>query len=194
MKNILIQINKASELGNTTYLSFLKSTNSHLFKESIKSAIVLASYNGHINVLNWFKNNFPEENLYTCSAIEMASCGGQINVLHWFKTRYDIKITNISYSAILACSMGHLKVLTWLHSNMTKIFQETVNISCMISHASYGGHNEILDWIYENITQNFMCLYDDMDIALENKKKNTLYWFKNKFPLEHDQWKLQLQE
>src|ERR1700742_2801237 len=49
-----------------------------------KSGIKKASANGHIDVLNWLKNNGFEFK-YTYDAINKASKNGHIAVLDWFK-------------------------------------------------------------------------------------------------------------
>jgi hypothetical protein len=196
MKKILMLINKASESGNIISLSNLKQYNKKIFTYTytLRSAIALASYNGHINVLNWFKETFPNQNLYTRDAIEMASCNGQITVLNWFKKHYNDKIIDILDSIILACDKGHLNTLIWFHLNMSENYIKNIDFSCAISHASHNGHIEILDWIYHNISKNFECLYDDMDMAFENKQVNVLYWFKSKFPIEYEKWNMLLME
>lgn len=188
MKEVLKLINNASETGNVSSLIRLKQTNEETFSDIPRSAIVLASHGGHINVLNWFKETFPDQNLYTHYAIEMASYNGQIKTLDWFKEHYDNKITDILDSMIMASNRGHVEVLIWFFTNMPERFKKCTDLSCVISHASHGGHVKILDWIYCNVTKKFECLHDDMDMAFENKKDNVLCWFENKFSIEFEQW------
>ncbi len=57
------------------------------------NAIDMASKNGHIDVLNWFKNNNLDLKC-TTYAMRMASCNGDIEVLDFLKNS-NIKIKNI---------------------------------------------------------------------------------------------------
>ena len=132
MKKILIEINKASETGSTILLSDLKQKYKDLFVYAPRSSVVLASYNGHTNVLNWFKTNYTDQNLYTHYAIEMSSCNGQTKILDWFKKYYSGEFTDIKCSIILACHNVHLNALTLFYSNMTKGIAKNMDFSCAI--------------------------------------------------------------
>ena len=95
-------------LHKTNLNIFVIENNKVLYKNNI---INNACKNGHIQVLEWFKNSGYEFK-YDENAIDYASYYGHIQVLEWFKNsgyefkydKYTIKST--SYS-------GHVQVLEW---------------------------------------------------------------------------------
>ena len=99
-------INKQNEILNDVDLVYLASVNGFVsvlewFKNTefefkyTKHAINGASANAHINVLEWFKNS-PYEFKYSASAINMAAENKHINVLEWFlNSPYEFKYSTI---------------------------------------------------------------------------------------------------
>ena len=88
----------------------------HNYKNSVVrfvDKIVYASSNGHVNILEWFKNNKYEiEFEYSQDSINEASKEGHINVLEWWKNSgYEF---NYDEDAIHGASLnGHINVLDW---------------------------------------------------------------------------------
>src|ERR1700761_9115935 len=73
-----------------------------------KSGIEKASANGHIAVLNWFKNSGFEFK-YTDYAIDQASLNGHVAVLDWFKNSgFEFIYTN--NAIVWASNNGHVAV------------------------------------------------------------------------------------
>src|ERR1700744_4006768 len=109
-----------------------------------KSSIEKASANGHIDVLNWLKNNGFEFK-YINDAINSASKKGHIAVLDWFKNSgFQFKYTN--YTIDWASSNGYVAVLNWF-KNSDFEFKYT---SDAIYWASIYGHVAVLNWFKNN--------------------------------------------
>ena len=82
--NIILKkgtVNTYYRLGLINILKKLKKNNEYFISDT---GIDLASENGHINILKWFKNSGLELK-YTDDAIDWASEYDHINVLKWFK-------------------------------------------------------------------------------------------------------------
>ena len=74
-----------------------------------------ASFNGHIQVLEWFKNSGYEFK-YSKNAIIWASKNKKIQVLEWFKNSgYEFKYSK--YAINEACYNEHIKILEWFIKN-----------------------------------------------------------------------------
>ena len=70
-----------------------------------------ASNNGHISVLDWFKNSGFEFR-YSDNAIDWASENGHVRVLHWFKkSGFEFKYSN--WAIDWASKNRHVEVLNW---------------------------------------------------------------------------------
>ena len=98
-----------------------------------------ASKNGHIDVLEWFKNSGYKFK-YSVNAIKLASQNCHVNVLKWFKNSgYEFKY---SADAIdLASENGHVNVLEWF-KNSGYEFKYSENT---IDWLSYNRHVNILE-------------------------------------------------
>ena len=101
-----------------------------------------ASYYGHIEVLEWFKNSGYEfeYNKYEY-AINNAAGNGYIEILEWFKNSgYEFKYNE--YAINYASENGHIQVLDWF-KNSGYEFEYNKDA---IKWASKNGHIKILDW------------------------------------------------
>ena len=88
--NMLI-LGKKYNLSNIDDLKYILNN----INPSTNGLIDWASENGHVNVLEWFKNSGYEFK-YTSNAIDWASENGHVNVLKWFKK--DRKSTRLNSS------------------------------------------------------------------------------------------------
>ena len=116
--------------------NILKHTNLNIFviKNNkviyINNIIFYASFNGHIKVLEWFKNSGYEFK-YSKNAINNASQGGHIKVLEWFKNsgykfKYDKEAFKTECIKILKFYCNNIdikKVIKWSNPN---IFKKTI--------------------------------------------------------------------
>ena len=99
-------------LQKTDLNIFVVENNKVLYKNNI---INCASENGHIQVLEWFKNSGYEFK-YTEDATNGASINKHIEVLEWFKNsgyefKYDIWMVNN------ASQYGNIKILEWVKNS-----------------------------------------------------------------------------
>ena len=77
---------KSIIINNSIYSNISKiiQQNNISFKDFHIKIIDRASLNGHINILEWFKNS-EYEFKYSNYAIDCASYHGHINILEWYK-------------------------------------------------------------------------------------------------------------
>jgi hypothetical protein len=124
-------------LHKTDLNIYVIENNKVLYKNNI---INNASENGHIQVLEWFKNSGYEFK-YDNYAISYASKSGNIKVLEWFKNsgyefKYDVRAIN------WASDKGNIKVLEWFKNSK----YEFKYSEWAINNASMRGHVEVLEW------------------------------------------------
>jgi hypothetical protein len=102
-------------LHKTNLNIFVIENNKVLYKNNI---INNACKNGHIQVLEWFKNSGYEFK-YDENAIDYASQNGHIQVLEWFKNSgYEFKYNE--YAMNHASQNGHIQVLEWFKNTNYK--------------------------------------------------------------------------
>ena len=113
-------------LHKTDLNIFAIENNKVMYKNNI---IYNASKNGHIEVLEWFKNSGYEFNKYIKEAINYVFQSGNIQVLEWFKNSgYEFKY---NYGAIITASIkGNIQVLKFYSKNINikKLIKWTFNI------------------------------------------------------------------
>ena len=114
--------------------------NSELNFRHTENAINYASGNGHINILRWFKNSGFEFK-YTDYAIDWASENGHINILEWFKNSgFEFKYTD--YAIDWASENGYVNVLEWFKNSGFELKYSTR----AIDWASENGYVNVLEW------------------------------------------------
>ncbi|KAI9217509.1 hypothetical protein BC828DRAFT_418058 [Blastocladiella britannica] len=70
-----------------------------------------ASRNGHVDVLEWWRNSGLELK-YTRQAMDDASCNGHVDVLEWWRhSGLELKYTHQAMDQ--ASNKGHINVLSW---------------------------------------------------------------------------------
>ena len=107
----------------------------------INNRLEITAKNGHIAVLNWFKN-CGFEFKYNSGAINDASKNGHIAVLDWFKNSgFKFKYDNLAID--YASANGHIAVLNWFKNSGFKIEYDEYVINC----ALFNGHTAVLDWL-----------------------------------------------
>ena len=95
-----------------------------------KTGIKIASLNGHVDVLNWLKNNGFE---FKCTgdAINRASENGHVAVLDWLKNSgFQFKYSDFAIN--MASSNGHVAVLNWFKHSGFEFRYTKMNISVPI--------------------------------------------------------------
>ena len=117
-------------LHKTNLNIFVIQNNKVLYKNNI---INNACKNGHIQVLEWFKNSgyeFKHEFKYDYQAIYDASQNGHIRVLEWFKIsgykfKYNKNAFKTNFNKILKfyCNINIKKLIKWSSLN---IFKKTI--------------------------------------------------------------------
>ena len=108
-------------------------------------AINNASENGHIQVLEWFKNSGYEFK-YNEMAINYASVNGHIQILEWFKNSgYEFKYGAYAIAIKWAFSERRIQVLKWFKTSGYKFKYDKL----VINLASFYGHVQVLKF-YSN--------------------------------------------
>ena len=134
----------------------------------VNDIIFNASKNGHVKVLEWFKNSGYEFKYNQC-AIDFASGYGHIKVLEWFKNSgYEFKYDR--YAIINACNRGHIKVLEWFKNSGYELKYDKL----AINEACKNGHVQVLEW-FKNSEYEFK--YDKY--VLRTKFLKILKFFSN---------------
>jgi hypothetical protein len=135
-------------------------------------AIDMASANGHVNVLDWWKNNKLYMS-YSILAIDLASSNGHIEVLEWWKNSgLELKYTR---DAIDNASEKCLyEVLEWWKKSGLKIFHGNRTMN----YATRDNDIKMLEWWKES---GLECMYDRniMTIALRSNDIKTIEWWIN---------------
>jgi hypothetical protein len=156
-------------LHKTDLNIFVIQNNKVLYKNDI---INCASFYGHIQVLEWYKNSGYEFK-YDIWAIYLASKNGHIQVLEWFKNfGYEFKYNNNAINN--ASRNGHIQVLEWF-KNSGYEFKYDENA---IYYASIYGHIKVLEW-FKNSGYEFKYNNDAINMASYYGQVEVLKWFKN---------------
>ena len=158
--------NYAAEKGRIDILQQVHEQEPLIF-ENYNDFATIASQYGHLNVLEFFKNNNIEFDVYTCAKIAAeygflhiiqwlhqngcdpnyvhenswtccgAASGGHLHILQWLRNH---GYQWDRYTCFKAAGNGHLHVLQWARENGCPWDEETCN------HAARYGHLHILQW------------------------------------------------
>jgi hypothetical protein len=143
-----------------------------------EDAINKASENGHVEILEWFKNSSYEFN-YDEDAINKASKNGHIEILEWFKNSgYEFKYNNISSL--------NIDVLEWFKNYGYK-FKNNIDL---IDRAALFGDIEVLEWLKKNnypIKPNFNII---RTAASQNQIKILDWLKKNNYKIIYNKYTL----
>ena len=109
---------KKLEIFELGYLNIIKILYNDTNYQYPNDTIVLVCKNGHVNILEWFKNSGFEFR-YTSDAIDSATKNDHINVLDWFKNSgLEFRYTN--HTINWASGNGHIHILNWFKNNNYK--------------------------------------------------------------------------
>lgn len=140
--NIVNIINIASKEGYIDVLNRLKTHNVKLMYN--ECAINHASSNGHIKILNWWKDQVGFKLKYTNLAINNASSKGQISVLNWW-INSGLKLKYDKWAIIGASFYGNVEVLEWWLEANKRGHKFKYN-QAAITLASRNGQLDVLCW------------------------------------------------
>ena len=164
-------INNVCCLGRVHTLEFLKS--SYLFPEFPEytdNTLIHASNNGHISVLEWWKNSgLPLK--YNNDAINYASLSGHVAVLEWWKNS-GLPLQYDDLAVHGASENGHINVLEWWKNSCLKLIYGNI--------LTYPSHSDrdlvaVLEW-WKNSGLEIIYTTCEMDYA---HKPHVLEWWKN---------------
>jgi hypothetical protein len=179
-------IHNASKNGNIEILDWILKSEYELncVSNSIHIHIHTACMDGHLNVLEWFRNNIINDNIkmseYLKDSTYTIVSYGHVHILDWMKNNNIIIIGNISSNSFfdLICRNGYVHILDWMKNNNI----EYLPYGSSIGYACKNGHVSILEWFKNNGGIN----YDDecIKMALENEHIEILEWFKSNANIE----------
>jgi hypothetical protein len=176
--NIPYFISGVCAVGYVDTLEYLYNTMDNRFDYN-ENAIFMASVNGHINVLTWWKNSGLELK-YSEQTLDITSSLGMINSLIWWKNSgLELKYSDNALN--LASENGHIHVLEWwLKSNLPLKYDENA-----LDLASKYGHIHVLEWWLKS---NLPLKYDEnaLDFASKRGHVDVLeWWHKSNLPLKY---------
>jgi hypothetical protein len=160
--------------GRTDILEMWKNKNTHPphIHSYSSETLSIASYRGHVNVLEWWKNSGLFLKYYNDSLLGPCRCG-HINVLEWWKNsglqlKYDKSTLNI------ASYYGHINVLDWWkNSGLQLIYDEYA-----MDNASGNNQVDVLDWW---VNSGLELRYSSSALVWASDEGNikVLQWWKN---------------
>ena len=158
-------------LHKTDLNIFVIENNKALYMNNI---INNASKNGHIQVLEWFKNSGYEFK-YDEWAINNASDNGHIQVLEWFKNSgYEFKYNE--WAINYASNNGHIKVLEWFKNSGYEFKYSASAIywaSDIIYWACKNGNIQVLKFYSNNVNIKKLIKYTQKIIFIKTIKFKT---------------------
>eukprot|EP00734_Pompholyxophrys_sp_LG126_P000076 Pompholyxophrys_sp_v1_NODE_4_length_15125_cov_6.573656.p5 type:complete len:246 gc:universal NODE_4_length_15125_cov_6.573656:14011-14748(+) len=127
-----------------------------------RNAVDLACFNGHVHILEWWKNKH----------------------IVWWKKLFNKNMMSFSEHALYsACHQGNMQVLKWLFNNsnlyIPVMHQYTFFPINMIVYACGGGHIEIVIWLYfyfKNDINISRVLMNGLVYAAGNNKIKVVKW------------------
>lgn len=141
--------------------------------ECLEKSIAIACYNGHINVLEWFKKSELgfKNSYYT---IDLACENGHLKVIEWFlHNGFDLRYTDNAVD--FACRNGHMYILMWfVDSGYEFLYSEYA-----IAFACKYGHLKVLKFFRKH-NLPFMYHKDTIGATLGNDHYHILDWITKK--------------
>ena len=161
--NMIILGNRYSLLDINTYIKF------GLQIENNENIIDLASGQGQIEVLNWWKKS--GFNLkYSYYALDRASSNGQIKVLNWWK-KSGLELKYSDYALDWASGNARIEILNWWkNSGLELKYSDRA-----LNWASQNDHIEVLNW-WKNSGLELKYSNCALGLASENGKTEVLNW------------------
>jgi len=166
----VMYIKRVIQHGNLKLLEVLKSLN----LISVCTTVMFeASWYGHANILEWWKNSGLPLN-YDCDEIDYASSYGRVNVLEWWKNSgLSLEYTEDALDDIpIRCDKAIDVLEWWKHSGLELKYSEKALLNASWAR---GGRIDVLDW-WKNSGLILKLKYRaDMSLYCENVIK----WWEN---------------
>jgi hypothetical protein len=163
--------------------------------------LVAVCMRGHVEILEWWKNNHKGQLTYNSVMLDYASAYGHVKVFEWWKNS-GLSVLYSKDAFVFATLNGHLDMIKWLYeyelSNEEKVSEEmkknpyyhlmpkttleTYSNEILIL-AIEAGHINILEWVK---SKNIISCEDSsdiistyVDVASSTGNFDVLEWFKN---------------
>jgi hypothetical protein len=106
-----------------------------------------ACSNGHVDILQWWKNSDANFKIDTTISITNASTEGRVNVLEWLK-HSGLELEYNNCPICMACCRGHVDVLEWWKQSGLKLKYHSLDDKDLntLSSASLHNHIDVLQW------------------------------------------------
>jgi hypothetical protein len=160
--------------SDSNYIRNLKMMSKIKNHESNKNIINDAINNGHVSVIDWFKNSGLKFE-YSKIAFNNAIGNANFGVLIWFKNS-DLKLKYSDKGIRSAVVNGHLNVLQWLKFN-----ELNYNYKNICEDAATYNRIDILSWLKENN----LLFVDEIECYTISKIIGNNYFDTLKFLLEN---------
>ncbi|ORZ38519.1 hypothetical protein BCR44DRAFT_1428420 [Catenaria anguillulae PL171] len=190
-------LDAASEVGHVNVLQWF--LDSHLVAAGTSfsnAATALASLNGHVHVLDWWRTNETKvgvisdgDDLFSNVDVISSACAkSQLAVLDWLHSYFEstgennVDFTPLTYGWVDAAENNQVGVLEWLKANKIPFPQSGsgYGMYCWIDYACNGknasGCIEVLDWWYEN-TNRKQYSFKAIEWASALGRLNVLQWW-----------------
>lgn len=148
----------------TTSAGLLQSSSSN----AIELTLEAATANGHLHIVQWLHETFPERKNKTW-AIDTAAENGHLAIMQWLHATKSM-LDRASMAAMdEAARNGRLDIVQWLHDNRSEGCS-TRAMDC----AARNGHLHIVQWLHANRTEG--CTTQAMDWAAAQGHLNVVQW------------------
>jgi len=157
---------KAASMGQVKVIQWALDDHSYkLQPEDFISAV----HAGHLNVLEWEKDNAVDMNNWW-QLCEAAAQSGHVHILKWIHEQHSI-----SCSARVGAQGGHVPVLQW----MKKVGFDLQKWEVWIA-AAREGHVHILDWLHDEVNGFENHQTSILRAAAVAGRTNVLLWARDK--------------